>query len=175
MRIPDDVRDRLRDEIWSRADKLGWSTLNDAERARRYEQWSRDADIGGTLAHYMDARKVRVYIKDSLLKPYERSRVSGTEQQILGRLGIPADSEVGDRYIKPHGIVFADGRIVCWGNSRDWKHVLMAMFERAASRPGSSAFGAVLLENGKTGDVAIRKIVRDAAGRLGIECMEWID
>ena len=175
MRIPDDVRDRLRDEIWSRADKLGWSALNDAERARRYEQWSRDPDVGGTLAHYMDARKVRVYVKDSLLKPYERARLSGTEQQILGRLGIPAESQVADRYIKPHGIVFADGRIVSWGNSRDWKLVLMAMFERAASRPCSSAFGAVLIENGKTGDAAIREMVRAAANRLGIERMEWID
>jgi len=110
--------------------------LNDAERARRYEQWSRDPEIGGALAHYMDARKVRVYIKDSLLKPYERARLSGTEHEILGRLGIPADSEVSRRYIKPHGIEFADGKVVCWGNSRDWKHVLMAMFERAAFTPG---------------------------------------
>ncbi len=175
MRIPDDVRDRLRELIWSRADKLGWSALNDPERARRYEQWTRDPEIGGTLAHYMDARKVRVYIKDSLLKPYERARLSGTEQQILGRLGIPADSEVALRYIKPHGIVFADGKIVSWGNSRDWKLVLMAMFERAALRPGSLPFGSVLLENGKTRDAATRKLVREAASRLGIERMEWLD
>jgi hypothetical protein len=53
--------------------------------------------------------------------------------------------------------------------------VLMAMFERAASTPGSSAFGTVLLENGKTGDTATRKLVRDAATRLGVERMEWID
>jgi hypothetical protein len=175
MRIPDDVRDRLRDLIWSRADKLGWSALNDAERAQRYEQWTRAPEIGGTLAHYMDARKVRVYIKDSLLKPYERARLSGTEQQILRRLGIPADCEVALRYIKPHGIAFADGQIVSWGNSRDWKLVLMAMFERAALRPSSSAFGAVLLENGKTRDGATRKLVREAASRLGIVRMEWID
>ena len=175
MRIPDDVRDRLRDLVWSRADKLGWSGLNDAERARRYEQWTRDPEIGGALAHYMDARKVRVYIKDSLLKPYERARLSGTEQQILGRLGIPADSKVALRYIKPHGIAFADGKIVSWGNSRDWKLVLMAMFERAASRPGSSSFGTVLLENGKTGDATTRKLVLEAATRLGIKRMEWID
>lgn len=175
MRIPDDVRDRLRELIWSRAENLGWSTLNDNERARRYEQWSRDSEIGGALAHYMDARKVRVYIKDSLLKPYERARLSDTEQQILGRLGIPADSEVNDRYIKPHGIAFADGRILSWGNSRDWKLVLMAMFERTSLRPGSSAFGAVLVENGKTSDAATRRMVRDAASRLGIERMEWID
>jgi hypothetical protein len=175
MRIPDDVRDRIRELIWSRADELGWSKLNDAERARRYEQWTREAEIGGTLAHYMDARKVRVYIKDSLLKPYERARLSGTEQEILGRLGIPADSEVATHYIKPHGITFADGKIVSWGNSRDWKLVLMAMFERAALRPGSAPFGVVLVENGKTGDTATRKLVCEAARRLGIERMEWID
>ena len=174
MRIPDDVRDRLRDRIWSNADELSWSALNDAERARRYEQWTRDPVIGGTLAHYMDPRKVRVYIKDSLLKPYERARVSGTEHEILGRLGIPTDSEVATRYIKPHGILFADGKIVSWGNSRDWKHILMAMFERAASSHGSLAFGAVLLESGKTSATATRVIVREAARRLGVERMEWI-
>lgn len=175
MRIPDDVRDRLRDRIWSNADELGWSALNDSERARRYELWTRDPEIGGTLAHYMDPRKVRVYIKDSLLKPYERARLSGTEREILGRLGIPSDSEVVTRYIKPHGILFVDGKIVSWGNSRDWKLILMAMFERAASRHEAVAFGTVLLESGKTGATATRVIVREAARRLGIERMEWID
>jgi hypothetical protein len=175
MRIPEDARDRLRGLIWSRADALGWSTLNAAERARRYEQWTRDPEIGGTLAHYMDPRKVRVYLKDSLLKPYERARLSGTEHQILGRLGVPADSEVAQRYIKPHGIRFANQKIVSWGNSRDWKLILMAMYERAVLRPGSSPFGTVLLESGKTADAAIRKMVREAATRLGIQRMEWID
>jgi hypothetical protein len=174
MRIPDDVRDRLRDRLWLAADELGWSALNDSERSRRYEQWTRDPEIGGALAHYMDPRKVRVYIKDSLLKPYERARLSGTEREILGRLGI-ADAEVSARYIKPHGIVFADGRIVSWGNSRDWKSVLMAMFERTATRHGASAFGAVLHESGKTSASATRVVVREAARRLGIERMEWID
>ena len=69
-RIPDDVRDRLRNIVWSRADELGWSSLTDGDRASHYERWTRDKEIGGILAHYMDPRKVRVYIKDSLLKPY---------------------------------------------------------------------------------------------------------
>jgi hypothetical protein len=51
----------------------------------------------------------------------------------------------------------------------------MAMFERAFSRQGSSAFGTVLLESGKTSDATTRVIVREAARRLGIERMEWID
>jgi len=174
-RLPDDVRDRLRSVIWSRADEMGWSALTDGDRASQYERWTRDADIGGILGHYMDPRKVRVYIKDSLLKPYERARLSGTEQQILNSVAVPADSEVAERYIKPHGIRFADGRIVSWGNSRDWKLVVMAMYEREALSPGSSAFGMVLIENGKTADAAVRGIVREAARRLGIQRLEWID
>jgi len=175
MRIPDDVRDRLRELVWFRADELGWSGLNDVERARRYEQWTRDAEIGGTLAHYMDARKVRVYIKDSLLKPYVRERLFSSERQILGCLGLSPDEEVACRYTKPHGIAFSDGKIVSWGNSRDWKLVLMAMFERTALHADLSPYAAVLLENGKTEDAATRKIVGAAATRLGIERMEWID
>lgn len=174
-RLPDEVRDRLRDLIWTRADELGWSALTDGERSGHYERWTRDPNIGGTLGHYMDPRKVRVYIKDSLLKPYERARLSGSEQQILASLAVPADSEVAKRYIKPHGIRFVDGRIVCWGNSRDWKSVVMAMYEREVLSPSSSPFGMVLIENGKTADAAQRTIVREAAIRLGIQKVEWID
>lgn len=175
MKIPDDVRDRLSKLVWSRADELGWSGLSDIERARRYEQWTREPEIGGVLAHYIDARKVRVYIKDSLLKPYVRERLSGSEREILDRLGIPLNNAISVRYIKPHGIAFADGKIVSWGNSRDWKLIIMAIFERAALRIDSSPYGAVLIENGRTEDAVSRKIVSDAAARLGIERMEWID
>lgn len=174
MKIPDDVRDRIRDLIWERAADLGWSDLPDTERSRHYEQWTRETAIGGTLAHYMDPRKVRVYIKDSLLKSYERERVSGTEQDIRDSLGVAPGIEVAQRYIKPHGLRFVDGQLIAWGKSRDWKLVLMAMYERAALNPGSTAFGTVLLESGNTADATTRKLVRGAATRLGIARLEWI-
>ena len=174
MKIPDDVRNRLRDLIWERATNLGWSELPDNEKARHYEQWTREIAIGGTLGHYMDPRKVRVYIKDSLLKPYERARVSGTEQEILGALGIDPALEVAQRFIKPHGLRFVDGKIIGWGKSRDWKLVLMAMYERGALNPGTATMGTVLLESGNTSDVGARALVRGAATRLGISRLEWI-
>lgn len=86
----------------------------------------------------------------------------------------PAEA-FAEGYIKPHGRRMADGRIVCWGNSRDWKLVLMAVFERAWLAPGASPFGAVLLETGKTGGTRARRLVSTAAERLGIERLEWID
>ena len=175
MKLPDDVRDRIRDMLWERANDLGWSGLSDVERSRYYEQWTRETAIGGTLGHYMDPRKVRVYIKDSLLKPYERARVSGTEQDILAVLDVDPTREVVHRYIKPHGLRFIDGQIIAWGKSRDWKLILMAVYERTALNHGASAFGTVLLESGNTTDDSTRILVRGAAERLGIARVEWID
>ncbi len=175
MKLPDDVRGRIRDLLWERANDLGWSELSDGERSRYYEHWTRETAIGGTLGHYMDPRKVRVYIKDSLLKPYERARVSGTEQDILAVLDISPTFEVVLRYIKPHGLRFIDGKIIAWGKSRDWKLILMAMYERTALNPDATSFGTVLLESGNTADDSTRILIRGAAMRLGIARVEWID
>jgi hypothetical protein len=175
MKIPDDVRDRIRDLIWERATDLGWSELSDTDRSHYYEQWTRETLIGGTLAHYMDPRKVRVYIKDSLLKPYERARVSGTAEDIRAVLDVDPALQVVHRYIKPHGFRFIDGQIIAWGKSRDWKLILMAMYERSVLSPGNTAFGTVLLESGNTADASTRILVRGAATRLGISRVEWID
>lgn len=175
MKLPEDVRDHIRNLLWERATDLGWSGLADTERSRYYEQWTRETAIGGTLAYYMDPRKVRVYIKDSLLKPYERARLSATEQDILATLNVDPTLEVVHRYIKPHGLRFIGGQIISWGKSRDWKLILMAIYERTALNHGASSFGTVLLESGNTVDDSTRILVRGAATRLGIARVEWID
>jgi hypothetical protein len=170
--MPEDIRDQIRDQLWATAEEIGWSYLPDAERARYYETWTKDPAIGGKLGHFMDPRKVRVYIKDSLLKPYERSRLSDTEQAVMACLTIGPDEQSVQSYIKPHGRKLGDGRIVCWGNSRDWKSILMTTFERA--QPRDRLHGVVLIETGKTGDESTRILVREAARRLGVERIEWM-
>jgi hypothetical protein len=175
MKIPDEVRCRIRDLIWERADAIGWSDLSDTERSRYYEQWTREVAIGGALGHYMDPRKVRVYIKDSLIKSYERERISRTEQEILAVLSVDPEFEVAHRYIKPHGMRFVDGKVIAWGKSRDWKLILMTMYERSVLNPGASASATVLLESGNTADASTRVLVREAATRLGIDQLVWID
>jgi hypothetical protein len=174
MMIPEPIRDRIRDRLWGIADEIGWSALSDAERARYYEMWTRDSDIGGQLGHFMDPRKVRVYIKDSLVKPYERNRLSLNEQDVWCSLSVQGPLAIAQRFIKPHGLRLDDGRVVCWGKSRDWKLILMAVFERGRGY-GARAFGAVLLESGKTSEESQRDLVREAAHRLGIEKLLWLE
>ena len=123
----------------------------------------------------MDARKVRVYIKDSLLKPYERARLLENEDAIWRLLGISAPTTFSETYIKPHGPRLDDGKVVCWGKSRDWKLILMAVFERGEARQDFSAFGAVLLETGPTAEKHKRSLVLSAAKRLGLEKLVWLE
>jgi len=173
--IPGALRDALRDKLWGQCDDLGWMSLQDVERARHYELWTRDPSIGGQLAHLMDARKVRVYIKDSLVKPYLRARLSLNEAEVWQRLGLSSTDRVVHTYIKPHGRRTEDGRVIGWGRSRDWKSVVMAVFERGRAQRSFSSFGVVLLESGKTETERSRKLVIEAAQRLGIEKLAWLE
>lgn len=174
-RIPPSIRDTLRDKLWQQCDDLGWMSLNDTERARQYELWTRDSSVGGQLAHLMDARKVRVYIKDSLVKPYVRARLSINEAEVWRLLGITSTDRVVHLYIKPHGRRLEDGRVIGWGRSRDWKSILMAVFERGREQKSFSSFGIVLLESGKTETDQSRELVKEAARRLGIVTLAWLE
>lgn len=175
MIMPEAIRDTLRDKLWAMAEDLGWSSLSDSERSEFYERWTKDATIGGQLAHFMDPRKVRVYIKDSLLKPYERSRLLETEAEVWRALKLAAPASHVHAYIKPHGRRLVDGSVVSWGKSRDWKLILMAVFERGRGSSECSAHAAVLIETGQTADKARRQLVGDAARRLGIAHLAWLD
>lgn len=174
MKLPANIRDDVRLRLWTAADQIGWSDLGDIERARYYEQWTRDSEIGAKLGHFMDPRKVRVYIKDSLLKPYERDRLLANEGAVLKRTTVESGCQVAQRYIKPHGVRMADGRIICWGKSRDWKLVVMAAFERAQLLSNCSSHAVVLIESGNTVDEGAKTLVRDASKRLGIKMIDWM-
>ena len=64
-KVPLDIRDKMREQLWAKADGLVWTKLSDVERASWYENWAKDKEIGGVLSHFMDPRLVRVYIKYS--------------------------------------------------------------------------------------------------------------
>lgn len=174
-KIPTNIRDAIKDRLWALCDDLGWMALPDTERAQYYEQWTKDSSIGGQLAHLMDPRAVRVYIKDTLVKPYIRERLLENEGEAWRLLGL-CDTDVAvHSYIKPHGRRLQDGRVISWGRSREWKAVLMAVFERGHEFPVYSTFGAVLVENGNTEAPRSRALIRDAATRLGIERIAWVE
>jgi hypothetical protein len=175
MSIPDGVRESIREKVWALADQVGWMALSDSARSKKYEEWTRDQQIGGVLGHYVDPKQVRVYIKDTVIKPYVRAR-SSDHARPLRVVGIPEDAHMVEVYVKPHGRRLADGKVVCWGNARDWKSILLAVYERAYLADGATPYAAVLMAaSGRNADDGFRIMVSDVAERLGIGCVRWLD
>jgi hypothetical protein len=175
VRLPKLVREHVKGRLWALADQVGWIHLSASEKARHYEHWTTDADLGGTLSRYLDKGRVRVYLKDTLLKDYTRARLAD-DARPLRVCGIDERPQTTERYIKPHGRRLADGRILCWGRADDWKLVLLGLFERSARQPGSTPCCAVLMRaDGKWADQAMRAVVEDAAKRLGVKRIIWLE
>lgn len=174
--VPKDIREQIQNRIWSKADELQWRKLPDIERAMWYENWAKDDEIGGILAHFMDPRRVRVYIKDSLLKPYQRARLEDGLERVLASLDLEPEKTIAKAaFLKPHGRLLLDGKVICWGNSRDWKIVLFAVFERACCDPGRQSYAAVLMETGQSTGEGTRALIKEAGIRLGITKVIWLE
>ncbi|MEO8495817.1 MAG: hypothetical protein ABI614_12150 [Planctomycetota bacterium] len=173
MNLPDQVRDELRERMWRIADQIDWLALGPAEKTQYYENWTKDSEVGGVLQRYMAVGQVRVYIKDSLLKDYPRAR-RADQAKPFRMLGLQANVGVTRVFIKPHGRLLADGRVICWGRATDWKTILMAVFERSFTIAEATPFAVVLTESaGRYADTAVRAVVAEATRRLGIEKLIW--
>lgn len=174
MSVPTDVREQLRTRLWSDADALGWALLTTGAKSRYYDNWARDPEVGGVLARYMDRSQLRIYLKDTLLKGYSNAQLADTSRP-LRVLRFAEDAEVVERFRKPHGCRLADHHLVCWGKASEWKAILMALHERAFehddARRGAVFFNAL----GTYREAGTRKMVEDAAARLGVDDVVWLE
>ena len=175
MTVPESTRNMLKNELWRQADALGWAMLSPAHKSRHYDAWTKDPKIGGRLGRYIDHGKIRVYIKDTLLKGFIRSQHAGSERPFRV-LRIPESAVVTQTYTKPHGRLLDDGRLICWGRADDWKSILLALHERTFSAPHIRPYAAIFLfSSGRFFDDEVRRLVADAAKKLGIEIVKWLN
>ncbi|RVM09365.1 hypothetical protein [Sinorhizobium meliloti] len=172
MSVPDMVRREIKEMLWSEADRLDWPSLSASDKSRYYGIWTETKEVGGRLSLYMDPRQVRVYIKDTLLKPYTRE-ASANHDLAFRVLGIGTDTQPVSTYIKPHGRLLDDDRQIAWSKASEWKATLMALHERAFER--GIPYGAVLTHAGsKFSTDDDRRVVEVAASKLGIERIVWL-
>lgn len=175
MSVPDTTRTHLKEKLWQRADDLGWATLSATDKSHHYEAWTKDSNIGGRLGRYMGLGQIRVYIKDTLLKDYTRSRLADHERPFRV-LGIPDLTYFVKTYTKPHGRRLKDGRVICWGRADDWKTILMALHERTFGNSSWDPHAAIFLYSlGRFYEIHARVLVEDAAKKLGIARVIWLD
>ena len=175
MKVPDKTQGQIKLALWRVADDLNWPTLSNPQKSALFEEWIRDEQIGGVLSRYLDTRSIRVYIKDTVMKSYTRERIKDF-LPIAKFLGIPDGPAVAETYIKPHGRRLTDGKVICWGFSRDWKTILFAVFERAHVVTLGVPFAAVIMfPTGKCQQPGYRQIIETAALKLGIKRLEWYE
>ena len=60
---------------------MDWAHISISDRSKYYEAWAEDPDIGGRLAQVMDPSKIRVYLKDSIIGAYNKSKRGSLEDQ----------------------------------------------------------------------------------------------
>lgn len=174
MSVSKNVKYELRERLWLIADEIEWMTLSDRAKSRYYEEWSKAEDIGGVLRCFMDQNRVRVYLKDSLMKGYTRDRMADPES-VITALGLGDGQVIIELYAKPHGFKLVDGRVVCWGRADEWKSILMALHELSFGDSSNRSHAAVFrLSAGRFAEVSTRKMIADAATKLGIERVVWM-
>lgn len=173
MSVPLEIRAAIKDRLWADADRLDWDSLGPAEKSRHYKQWT-DSEIGRILAAHMDARAVRVYIKDTLLKGYGRDKLNAHEGLVLRVLDRPR-TEVAESFIKPHGFRFTDGAFTAWGRADDWKSLLGALFERSYGREDATLSAFLFRAAPRYVSISSRELVEAAATRLGVSRCIWFD
>lgn len=175
MSVPNALRYKIRSQVWSVADKIGWMDLSPGDKTSYYENWTSDPEVGGVLSRYIDKGHVRVYLKDTILKDYVRLRQSNGDRPFRV-LKIPIKSKIDEIFEKPHGRRLSDGRVICWGRADDWKGVLMALHERTHARDGVKPFAAVLMRAiGKYAEPKVRRMVEAAAKKLAVQRVVWLE
>lgn len=175
MNVPEAIRMETRDRLWTLADAIGWMHQSGRAKTMLYDSWERDPQIGGVLGRFMTNGQVRMYIKDSLLKDYAHDRLAD-QSKVFRILALAPDTQIREVFQKPHGRRLSDGKVICWGRAEDWKMVLMAMHERSFLAPNAAPFAAILMfPAGRFANDDVRKMVGDAAKKLGIEKLVWTD
>lgn len=173
MRVPAGIRREVKERLWAEADRLNWPALSTADKSRYYTMWTETADIGGRLGQYMDPRKVRVFIKDTLLKSYTRE-ISANPARVFRVLNIVENTATVATFVKPHGCLLSNGRQIAWSKASEWKATLMALHERTFEK--GEPYAVVLTEAGAKFELpSQRAVVESAADKLGIKRLVWLD
>jgi hypothetical protein len=174
-KVPLKILKELHSRVWADADAVNWLRLADPERSRQYERWISDPNVGGVIGQFVDERNIRVYLKDSVMKPYTRERTKGVGA-VFGALGIPETEVCLSEWIKPHGRILFDQRCICWGPADDWKSIILAVYERAYRNPPATPYAAVFIgPPGKMAQAGEQNLANAVARKLGLKKLVWGD
>lgn len=155
------------------ADEVDWLHLTIPQRKQLYESWTSDPEIGGLLEQVMDANRVRVYLKDTVMKTYSRSQRLEI-LTLLDRIGVTFGS-VTREFIKPQAVLCDRCDLYTISVAKEWKNSVMSAYERGYEVGTLKTNSVYLTEHtsGRYVDRSYRKMIGTAATRLDVK-VHWV-
>lgn len=168
-----DIKNTITNKVRKLADQHDWSHLSIDARTKLYEQWTNDPEIGGALAQVIDANRVRVYLKDTIIRNYARSQRPELVK-LLHALSIPC-GDINKKYSRPTGVLCEGSSLYTLTVAKEWKNALMSAFERANEEGGVRQNKLFIREHnaGRFVDASYRALIEGAARRLDINVV-WL-
>jgi hypothetical protein len=185
--IPDEVRAEVYRRVYREAADVRWQHASAEDKSRQYAAWATEPTVGGVLERYMDAERVRSWLKDVPMKEFSRALAGiGPYARFVDRhgptpvavvttaLGHDANVIEDTIGIKPlHCSARRQNQtvFVTWGPVKDFKHLLWAAL-RELEQPTSPVEAAVVALMTSAAEVVPetqRRLYDAVAGRCGVE------
>ncbi|MGI9002909.1 MAG: hypothetical protein ACR2GH_14825 [Pseudonocardia sp.] len=129
--------------IYQNADDVSWDTLSPADRSQAYDRWIDDPRVGGVITRYMTPEQARSWIKDGLMKEYNRAkrgmgryaefgRSGGTGPTDIVRIALGSDAVIvaDTQQVKPFRCLAdtdtSERSLIVWGEARNFRNLLYA-------------------------------------------------
>ncbi|KAB8144886.1 hypothetical protein F8S13_03355 [Chloroflexia bacterium SDU3-3] len=125
----DDIKHEIREALYKYADEIDWLHLTISQRKQYYEVWTSDPNIGGKLEKIMDSSRVRVYLKDTIMKSYS-SKQKPDLKRILQLHSISCD-HISQVFTKPQAFLCDNNQLYTLSTAKDWRTSMLSAFERA--------------------------------------------
>ncbi len=159
--------------VYAIADKADWPHLTIPERQKYYEAWTSAPEIGGALGKVIGPNRVRVYLKDTIMKTYSKSKQP--ELTALLRSFSYSFEVVNNKYVKPLGMLCNGIDLYTISPAKEWKVAVLSAYERSYTI-NNIRKNIVFFTNhtqGRFVDLDYRKLIEGSATSLGAKII-WV-
>jgi len=168
-----EVKREVERHVHQVADELDWPHLNIEQKKIHYEAWTNDEDIGGRLRQVIDPGKVRVYLKDTIMKRYFRNQ-RPCLPDFLRSLSV-AYGSITQTFIKPEALLSSSHDLFTLTVAKEWKVAVMSAYERGFEVKHLRRNVVFVLEHtsGRFVDQSYKDLINTAGAKLGVE-IRWV-
>jgi len=173
LELPGNPRQDIIKRVRELADKADWYHLKIHERSALYAQWVNDPTIGGELAKTEGAERVRIFLKDTVIKQYMREKRPKL-RYLLKQMSLDC-RYVTREFEKPVALLCDSKRLYTLALAKEWRVAILSAYERAHGVTG-------LVENlvfftdhdvDRYTDRSYKALIESAAEKLDVK-VHWI-